>query len=167
MVDRRFSSVVCLLSGFFLLFMADASMAEWPEEAPAPYQQSTLESTVEIQSAGHLVLFSPVREIRDEIRSEVMARLPVQGYGQLFEISRDASRQEARAHYFQQLSAGGAKILFECSGIACGRSNVWANQVFRQPRLLGRDASPGLSCCSYDSRGRAAEVNTCLYGYKG
>jgi hypothetical protein len=70
-----------------------------------------------------------------------MARLPVQGQGQLFEISRDANRQAARAHYFQQLSAGGAKILFECAGIACGRSNVWANQIFQQSRLLGRDAT--------------------------
>lgn len=137
MVDRRFSSVVCLLSGFFLLFMADASMAEWPEEAPAPYQQSTLESTVEIQSAGHLVLFSPVREIRDEIRSEVMARLPVQGYGQLFEISRDASRQEARAHYFQQLSAGGARFFLSAQVLLVDAAMSGLIRFFGSPVFWG------------------------------
>ncbi|KXS52068.1 MAG: hypothetical protein AWU57_3545 [Marinobacter sp. T13-3] len=33
-------------------------------EPPAPFPQSTLESTTRIESSGHLVLFSPVREIR-------------------------------------------------------------------------------------------------------
>tara|TARA_Y100001933_G_scaffold47336_1_gene45306 strand:- start:79 stop:987 length:909 start_codon:yes stop_codon:yes gene_type:complete len=141
MIDRGNSSMVGALAGLMSLCLSIPAMAAWPEDAPAPFPQSTLESTVEIQSAGHLVLFSPVREIRDEIRSESMARLPVQGQGQLFEISRDATRQAARAHYYQQLSEGGAKILFECAGIACGRSNVWANQIFQQSRLLGRDAT--------------------------
>lgn len=141
MADRGFLSSVGVLAGLVLFCFSHTAIAAWPDEAPTPFPQSTLESKVEIQSAGHLVLFSPVREIRDEIRSEVMARLPVQGQGQLFEISRDSTRQAARAHYYQQLAAGGAKILFECSGIACGRSNVWANQIFQQPRLLGRDAT--------------------------
>ena len=73
MIDRGISSTVGALAGLMLFCLTNPAMAAWPEEAPAPFPQSTLESTVEIQSAGHLVLFSPVREIRDEIRSETMA----------------------------------------------------------------------------------------------
>ncbi|WP_291910181.1 MULTISPECIES: DUF4892 domain-containing protein [Marinobacter] len=108
---------------------------------PEAYPQSTLEGTVRIQSSGHLVLFSPVREINNEIRSESLARLPVTGEGRLYRIARDSSREEARDHYLGLLRQRNAQILFECSSIRCGRSNVWANQIFNQAVLYGRDAT--------------------------
>lgn len=112
-----------------------------PEDVPAPFPQSSLESTVKIESSGHLVLFSPLREVNNEIRSETMARLPVEGEGRLYQIARDSSREKARGHYLGILRQRNAQILFDCTGIRCGRSNVWANQVFGQPVLLARDAT--------------------------
>jgi hypothetical protein len=112
-----------------------------PEDMPEAYPQSTLQDTVPIQSSGHLVLFSPVREINNEIRSESLARLPVAGEGRLYRIARDSSREEARDHYLGLLRQRNAQILFECSSIRCGRSNVWANQIFNQAVLYGRDAT--------------------------
>lgn len=108
---------------------------------PEPFDESELEETVSISSPGRLVLFSPVREVNNEIRSASLARLPVKGTGQLFRISDGANREEARDHYMRQLQARGAQILFECSGRGCGRSNVWANQVFGQSTLYGRDSN--------------------------
>ncbi|MCK0105543.1 DUF4892 domain-containing protein [Marinobacter sp. S0848L] len=122
-----------------LLGLSWAAAADSFREAPEAFPQSRLQLTKPIESSGHLVLFSPTREVRNEIRSKVMARLPVRGEGLLYEISRDASRHDARNHYLKRLQARGAQVLFECSGINCGRSNVWANQVFEQPKLLGRD----------------------------
>ncbi|MBR9872368.1 MAG: DUF4892 domain-containing protein [Gammaproteobacteria bacterium] len=113
--------------------------AESFRDAPEAFPQSRLQLTKPIESSGHLVLFSPIREVRNEIRSKVLARLPVNGEGLLYEVNRDASRQDARNHYLERLQARGAQLLFECSGIDCGRSNVWANQVFEQAKLLGRD----------------------------
>lgn len=115
---------------------ANASLAD---SLPTPYPQTTLEKTVNIASSGHLVLFSPVREINNEIRSDTMARLPVRGEGRLYQIARDASRERARDHYLRQLADRGARILFECTGVQCGRSNVWANQIFGEAVLYGRD----------------------------
>lgn len=112
-----------------------------PEDVPAPFPQSTLENTVRIESSGHLILFSPLREVNNEIRSETMARLPVAGEGRLYQIARDSSREQARDHYLRILRQRNAQILFDCEGIRCGRSNVWANQVFGQAVLLGRDAT--------------------------
>ncbi|EON92680.1 hypothetical protein MARLIPOL_08004 [Marinobacter lipolyticus SM19] len=107
---------------------------------PAAYPQSSLEDEEPVVSSGHLVLFSPVREINNQIRSEKMARIPVTGVGRLYQVNRDASRGEARAHYQRILQARGAQVLFECSGRDCGRSNVWANQIFDQSTLYGRDS---------------------------
>ncbi len=123
----------------FLAFSTVSQAA--PEDMPEAYPQSTLEGTVRIQSSGHLVLFSPVREINNEIRSESLARLPVTGEGRLYRIARDSSREEARDHYLGLLRQRNAQILFECSSIRCGRSNVWANQIFNQAVLYGRDAT--------------------------
>ncbi|MBJ6137754.1 DUF4892 domain-containing protein [Marinobacter litoralis] len=127
------------LTLFVLIGFSLNSGAESLRTAPDAFPQSRLQLTKPIESSGHLVLFSPIREVRNEIRSKVLARLPVSGEGQLFELDRDASRHEARDHYLKRLQARGAQLLFECSGINCGRSNVWANQVFEQPKLLGRD----------------------------
>lgn len=112
-----------------------------PEQMPEAFRQSTLVETVSIESSGHLVLFSPVREVNNEIRSESMARLPVTGEGRLYQIAEDSSREEARAHYLGVLRQRNAQILFECSSIRCGRSNVWANQIFNKAVLYGRDAT--------------------------
>ncbi|MEQ9546464.1 MAG: DUF4892 domain-containing protein [Marinobacter sp.] len=115
---------------------SDENLAGFPEAFP----QSSLEAEVPVVSSGHLVLFSPVREVNNQIRSEKMTRIPVRGEGRLYQINRDASRGEARAHYQSLLQARGARVLFECSGRGCGRSNVWANQIFDQSTLYGRDS---------------------------
>lgn len=107
---------------------------------PDAFPQSSLEEEVPVVSSGHLVLFSPVREVNNAIRSDRMARIPVKGVGRLYQINRDASRGEAREHYQTLLQARGAQVLFECNGRSCGRSNVWANQIFDQSTLYGRDA---------------------------
>ncbi len=137
-LSKKLFSVCLLLSALGLSPMAAAAT---PEVMPDPFPQSSLETTTTIRSPGHLVLFSPVREVNDEIRSETMARLPVQGEGRLYEVARDSSRAKARDHYRSLLQARGAQMLFECSGIGCGRSNVWANQIFGQRVLYGRDAT--------------------------
>lgn len=131
---RFVAAIICLLS---LPSLAVAA----PEEIPSPFPQSTLENTVSIDSSGHLVLFSPVREVNNQIRSESMARLPVSGEGRLYQIARDSSREAARDHYLGLLRQRNAQILFDCSSIRCGRSNVWANQIFNQAVLYGRDAT--------------------------
>ncbi len=141
MIDRVFLTTFKLVTALVLIIITPVAMATGLDEPPAAFPQSSLDSSQAIQSSGHLVLFSPVREIRGEIRSEVMARLPVTGQGQLFEISRDSSRAAAREHYLRAVQTRGGQLLYECSGMACGRSNVWANQIFQQPGLLGRDNS--------------------------
>lgn len=129
--------------GFFSTAVAAVLVCSGAAQAtqvpPEPFEESVLEETVTISSPGRLVLFSPVREVNSEIRSASLARLPVKGQGQLFRVLDGANRKEARDHYLNQLQARGAQVLFECSGRGCGRSNVWANQVFGQSTLYGSD----------------------------
>lgn len=131
------SFLIVMLTGAVPL----AALAADSVPVPAPFPQSVLQSTTNISSPGHLVLFSPVREVNNSIRSETMARLPVTGEGYLYEIDRDSSREKAREYYLGQLQDAGAQILYTCSGIECGRSNVWANRIFGQRVLYGPDTT--------------------------
>ncbi|TGN42034.1 DUF4892 domain-containing protein [Marinobacter confluentis] len=132
-----------------------SAAAQANQVPPEPFEDAVLEETVSISSPGRLVLFSPVREVNNEIRSASLARLPVKGEGQLFRILDGANREEARDHYLSQLQARGAQVLFECSGRGCGRSNVWANQIFGQSTLYGRDENQDyLVAGSIDENGR-------------
>lgn len=132
-----------------------AGAAQATQVPPKPFEETVLEETVTISSPGRLVLFSPVREVNSEIRSASMARLPVKGTGQLYRVLDGASREEARDHYMRELRTRGAQILFECSGRGCGRSNVWANQIFDQSTLYGNDSNQGyLVAGSVDENGR-------------
>lgn len=122
------------------LLVAGQAQGQPAAETLEPFPQSRLETQVPVMSPSHLVLLSPVREVNNQIRSETVARIPVKGIGELYEIRRDSNRAEAREYYRQLLQAKGAQTLFECSGRSCGRSNVWANQIFNQATLYGRDA---------------------------
>lgn len=137
-MNKRLSPVVMCIG---LFAIAGSGVVSAEAQPPAPFEGAQLEEEVSIESQGHLVLFSPVREVNNEIRSETMARLPVKGVGQLYEVTAGVNREEARDHYLAELQARGAQVLFECSGRNCGRSNVWANQIFDQSSLYGRDSN--------------------------
>ena len=131
-VIRYFLAIAVLL----LPTLAKADIAQL---FPPPFTASSQESVTPIASSGHLVLLSPAREVNDQIRSELMARLPVTGEGRLYQVFRDSSREQARDHYLKTLQGRGAQVLFDCRGVSCGRSVVWANAVFGQSVLYGRD----------------------------
>lgn len=126
---------ILLICGWLILPAPAASAEAFPDA----FSQSTEEAVTTIESGGHLVLFSPAREINNAVRADAMARLPVSGEGRLYLLDRDAGRREARDHYLRWLQEQGARVLFECEGIRCGRSVVWANRVFGQAVLNGRD----------------------------
>ncbi len=152
MQNKRLSQLVMLVA---VSLMAVSAVVSAQMPPPQPFADSRLEREVTISSPGHLVLFSPVREVNNEIRSAAKARLPVKGVGQLYEVQGGASREEARDHYLRELQARGAQILFECSGRNCGRSNVWANQIFDQSSLYGRDSNQDyLVAGSIDENGK-------------
>lgn len=58
-----------------------------------------------------------------------------------WEIPRSHQPEEAFNFMRTQLVDLGARILFECVGRDCGASNIWANDLFDNSTLYGRDDS--------------------------
>ncbi|WP_404362370.1 DUF4892 domain-containing protein [Marinobacter sp.] len=128
-------------------------------ETISPFPRATVEKERPIVSSGHLVILSALREVNNEIRSESMVRLDVEGKGQLLQIRPDASRAQARQYYLDELDARNAIILYRCTGRNCGRSNVWANQIFGEARLYGRDEDQDYIAAAYtDDEGQIQVV---------
>ncbi|WP_166259803.1 DUF4892 domain-containing protein [Marinobacter salicampi] len=146
MIIKRIT-IVQLLALFMALWASPGVMAE---DIP-PYPKATVEKTVPIVSSGHRILLSAVREINDQIRSDSIVRLPVEGEGQLLQVEPDASRKQARQYYLDELAARNAIVLYRCEGRACGRSNVWANQIFNEARLYGRDTDQDYVAAAYQN----------------
>lgn len=119
------------------------------------FPQASLEKETSIRSASHRVILSPIREADNEVHAEQSVRVAVEGTGRLYLLEPGASREKARRWYLEQLQAVNASILFHCEGRQCGRSNVWANQVFDQSTLYGRDADQDYLVAGFeDDNGR-------------
>lgn len=140
-----------LLSALCFMVLVSPSVMAAPIE---PFGRATVEAERRIESPSHRILLSAVREVNDEIRSESMISPEVEGIGQLLQVNRDASRASARRYYLDELDKRNAVILYRCSGRDCGRSNVWANQIFNDATLYGRDINQDYVAAAYkDSDG--------------
>ena len=83
-------------------------------------------------------IVSAVEKIRRELHIEQKLRLDATAVRITYQIPTGVPLSEVIAHYEQALAAD---ALFNCRGRDCGRSNVWANQVFGQAILYGPEAN--------------------------
>ncbi|MCZ6711907.1 MAG: DUF4892 domain-containing protein [Gammaproteobacteria bacterium] len=72
------------------------------------------------------------RDVRAERKVRTDARLEAVTY----RIPEGIPRQDVIDHYVSVL---GSELLFSCEGRYCGRSNHWANYIFKQAILFGPD----------------------------
>ena len=77
-----------------------------------------------------------VEKIRRELRLD--RYVDVEGKKQTitYRIPDGTSLNQIKSYVDDYLSDQSSKILFACQGQDCGRSTVWANDIFRQPLLV-------------------------------
>ena len=74
------------------------------------------------QAAGELRIENPISVSGDRLRKT-------------FELPRRTPLDKA----FESLKPSAGDVLFECAGRECGRSNLWANDLYQIRTLYGRD----------------------------
>lgn len=57
---------------------------------------------------------------------------------ELWQLSSNHDVQQVVDHYLNQWAGG--EVLYQCTGLSCGSSNFWANKIFKNSKLYGRDA---------------------------
>ncbi len=92
------------------------------------------------ESLPYLFITAPVDKIRQDLRIEgVRVAGPAQRV--TYRIP-DGERLDAiAAHYRDILAAGGSGLVFSCEGPDCGRSTIWAHDVFDVPILVAPNRS--------------------------
>jgi hypothetical protein len=128
-----FAMLLCVLTG--------SALAEL-KLAPFPFA-TIVEQGEEISRPRDFVL-SAVESIRRETSIERMVTVAAQRRWITYEVPIDTDPAKLKAHYAEQLGVQSGtqsrtKLLFQCEGRDCGRSNTWANQIFGQALLYGRD----------------------------
>ncbi|WP_428243684.1 DUF4892 domain-containing protein [Gynuella sp.] len=68
---------------------------------------------------------------------------------QVWEIGADVDLNEAHQFIFSQVLPYNADVIFDCRGLDCGVSNVWANQLFGVSQLYGRDTEQDYTTVSF------------------
>lgn len=126
----------------FLLFMLEPLEAVADIDADdLGFPESQVVDSQGIENPGEesRVITSQVSEVRDRLRYADALSVPGTGVERLLEVPSRYSPEAVLEHYREQLRARDARILFDCEGRACGRSATWANRVFGESRLYGRD----------------------------
>lgn len=77
-----------------------------------------------------------VNKISGSYGAETEQRLVGELQRKVWEIGREFEVDEVHEHLLDQLLPG-SSIRFECQGIDCGISNIWANQIFKVSQLYG------------------------------
>jgi hypothetical protein len=135
--QRCASVLVCVL----LLGASSAAAAvTMAELGVSPFPRSErVQSSRGAEAVSHEFVLGSVERVRGQVRVSEAARVRGLLSSATYEAPRGSGLEEVIAHYRQRLLADGASSLFECRGRDCGRSNLWANQIFGQAILYGPD----------------------------
>jgi hypothetical protein len=142
-VRRPFEAALRLSALAVALVVAaapDDAVAAMNEFGVTPFPQS---ERVQVRRGtepdAHEFVLGSVERVRGQVRVGDSVRLRGVVSTATYEAPRGSALSDVIAHYREQLIADGATALFECRGRDCGRSTLWANQIFGQAILYGPD----------------------------
>jgi len=82
------------------------------------------------ESRPHEFIVGPVDKMGQEVRFEHAIRVEGEKIRVTYQIPPGFQLTEVLEHYEKQMRRTADKVLFRCHGPACGRSSIWANDVF-------------------------------------
>ena len=120
------------------LAAVDASAAEDPPDV-APFPEAVVVATSETDLRAYEFVTGRVERSRRERRIERSARVPAKVLRTTYRTPAGTRLEDVAQHYRGQV-AGLAQV-FSCQGLDCGRSTVWANDVFGVKELVAPDSA--------------------------
>lgn len=155
---RKMALAVLLLMAVSMS-VAGATTADG-EPGFAPFPQGTVESRSSISEQPVRVLLGSVSEVNNELRVSDSIRKRWSGVVRTLRVARNFSVDDVADYYRSRIREKEATVLFECEGRACGNSNVWANRVFEESKLYGRDDAQKYWVTAWPDAKNRIQVNT-------
>lgn len=131
------------------------------------FPQGTVERSETLPQRETPVYTGAIREVRGEIATSDRIRKELSGEKRLISTGRNASISDINAHYQAALQERDATVLFACDGRSCGSSNVWANRVFGESRLYGRDDEQSYQVSAWRDSSNRVQLNTLYVVQRG
>lgn len=89
------------------------------------------------ENVNHTIVLGSLQRTRQQVVPEASERIRGNVTRLLYEVSQEFSGEDVYEFYREQMQKKSYSELFSCSGRACGSSNYWANDIFRNRILYG------------------------------
>ena len=103
-------------------------------------------------------ILSPVETAARELQIDESVRMSAHYFRETWEMPRSARFDEIRDYLRGRLLEEGFTTLFDCEGRDCGRSNLWANHIWRLAVLYGPNASQFYLAMQHEDDGLLAAL---------
>lgn len=120
-----------------------------------------IEYQEQISGEAHQIVLSTPKRINNELSIEKETRVDGVLHTVLSKLSSATTLNEA-FRYYETLIHDSGSLLFQCQQRACGVSSYWANNVFDERRLSGRDSDHYYLAGSINFSGQAYWVSVYL-----
>lgn len=126
----------------------------------APFPDSELASVERLADTRYLLVLGTLQRSSGIVAPEDSRRLRGDITKLVYEVSREFTGQDAYRFFAEQAAERGYRELYRCAGRACGSSNYWANDVFRNRVLYGPERNQYyLALEAADAAGAPAHIS--------
>jgi hypothetical protein len=136
---RNFILFICFFSGLVLADSDVLSGSVSSKSGISLYPHASVEYHKVSSGDEHQFLLSTPTRINNSLSIEKEALLSGDRNNILLRVKSSGSRVAAYS-YYKQLFVGQGEVLYSCEERACGTSNYWANTIFNERKLYGRDS---------------------------
>lgn len=154
------SLLLLLFPGILLAQSENLTIGDHPLVERFP--DSTLTEIEVVEDASYRLVLGTLQRNRETIVPENSQRLRGDITKLTYQITQGFSGDDAHAFFMEQFAEKGFVELFSCSGRACGSSNYWANDIFRNRILYGPERNQYFSAFRVDQAG-AEPAHISLY----
>lgn len=115
-----------------------------------------------IEDVNYRFVLGSLQRTRGQVVPEHSERLRGNVTKILYEVSQQYTGADVYQYYLDQIQENGYTQLFSCVGRACGSSNYWANDIFRNRILYGPERNQYYLALKTGT-GLGADSNIALY----
>ncbi|WLQ15479.1 DUF4892 domain-containing protein [Hahella aquimaris] len=138
--------------------MAIAATGSRVEELLPLFPQADVVGDRAVNAPEYRLATGPLASLGSAVRPEKEERVSGQLTQKSYEISQVHEPREVMQHYLKVLQDLDANILYRCEGRGCGRSNDWANVIFKRSYLYGLDDYQQYLAATFQARDAAYAV---------
>ncbi len=134
----QLSALIALIASGSVYSQAGNTQSGFTDHALlSGFPESEIVSRELLRDVNYRIVLGGLQRTRGEVIPEHSERLRGDITKITYEVSQEFSAEDTYQFFREQLRSRNYSELFSCEGRACGSSNYWANDIFRNRTLYG------------------------------